>query len=855
MGPWLALLLGLFVGVLDWRALRRAGDLTALPELDRWLLLVAPLLAAMVLVLGARLAWLGLERLVPQPRRRWLLGLGGAVVVGAGLGWFAAQGGLLRRLAPAPVWMFGAALFALAALWLGARLVARLQLDRPRLLVGLGLLVSVAALLLERGVLVRRYGWLHAALFVGGLLAGALVLPRRRSLDAWLLAALTPLLVGTLWQIAPRPVLRAALGQHSRALALFLPLLPRSSVAHDEVALPRRDVAQRLAVPDPEPLPARVVLLTIDAWRADALSPTDTPNLWALARRGTCFSRAYTTTPHTSFALASLHTGKDVGRLTIDAALPDSTPLLAERFRQAGWKTAAFYPPAVFTIEPARSLTVKRRQFGFEYIKEQFASAEQRLVEVQKFFATDRPTRALVWVHYFEPHEPYVAHEDTAGLSAEQRYRRSVRYVDRQAGRLLEWLRQDGSPTLVILTGDHGEEFGEHGGRYHGTSLYDEQLRVPLCLARLDGTPQDAPRWLHNVTSHVDVFPTLVTRLGQSNALDGDGLPLDLAHEAERGPAFASLGDQHAVMESRWKLIVSQRSGGEELYDLVADPREQRNVVGIERRERQRLLAAAAAYVDRGLGAPEARQTEALLGRVAVGDLTAAGELLAALPGFDEAQATRAARLLVIQHAALPPGDIDAVIARLPDREPAHWLRVLRLGRGDPAPAWLDGECGARNFLLCGEAALAIGDVERLESVLLRRRADLALRRRIATWLGQSGDERAVDVLLVAMADVRLRLLAVQSLDELLDKRPTAPSTVRAIVYLARWAPHEPYADVRLAMVRLLQRHQRAARPASGASASAAAQALAALAASEREPAIRAQLGVVDRVEATTQSR
>ena len=90
----------------------------------------------------------------------------------------------------------------------------------------------------------------------------------------------------------------------------------------------------------------------------------------------------------------------------------------------------------------------------------------------------------FLWVHFFEPHEPYVVHPDhlfTGGRSAdEDAYDGEIATADDGIGRIVRLLRARRPGAVVIVTADHGEEFGDHGGRYHGTTVYEEQVRVPL---------------------------------------------------------------------------------------------------------------------------------------------------------------------------------------------------------------------------------------------------------------------------------------------------------------------------------------------------------------------------------------
>src|SRR5262249_29996910 len=120
----------------------------------------------------------------------------------------------------------------------------------------------------------------------------------------------------------------------------------------------------------------------------------------------------------------------------------------------------------------------------------------------------------FAWVHYLEPHHPYEPHPglSRAGESAIDLYDGEVRFVDREVARLCEYLRKTRPRALIILAADHGEEFGEHGSSYHGTTLYDEQVRVPLAFATLDGTGV-AARTLDGPVGLVDVAPTVLALL------------------------------------------------------------------------------------------------------------------------------------------------------------------------------------------------------------------------------------------------------------------------------------------------------------------------------------------------------
>src|SRR6185437_5465032 len=153
-----------------------------------------------------------------------------------------------------------------------------------------------------------------------------------------------------------------------------------------------------------------------------------------------------------------------------------------------GWRTAAFYPPAVFFIDEDRFPRFEESHLGFEYAKVEFADPVLREQQVGSYLdgaATDKPL--FLWVHFFEPHEPYVVHPEhvfTGGKSADvDAYDSEVATADDGIGRIVRRVEARRPGAIVLVTADHGEEFGEHGGRYHGTTVYEEQVRVPLVVA------------------------------------------------------------------------------------------------------------------------------------------------------------------------------------------------------------------------------------------------------------------------------------------------------------------------------------------------------------------------------------
>ncbi len=702
----------------------------------------------------------------------------------------------------------------------------------------------------DQRVLVRLYPFFHLGLGVlvfaaaEAALALAALGTQRRLVR--LVEPRNALLVG-LVAVAAGAASLAAIGQRRvlRSIVLERTVLaaPILRVCGRGPAFPHGgSVTGVVAAPLPEGPqlgPVDVVLITVDAMRADRLTPRTAPNLSALAATGVVFDRAYTQVPHTSFSIATLLTGKYVYALSalgLDAASHVTLPEVLKRER---YKTAAFYPPSVFTIDRDRLRPMEDSRYGFEYVKYEYLDAAARTDQVIHFLETEHPPRAFVWVHYFEPHEPYERHpgpfagaRDSLGL-----YDGEVHFVDAEVARLIAYLRRTRPHALVIVAADHGEEFGEHGGRYHGTTLYEEQVRVPLVFAALDGTALAA----HHVAAPVglvDVAPTILSLLGilPSAKMRGRDLgpwllptpPPASAH----GPVFGEIDRQKMIIDGNHKLVCDLSTDACSAFDLAADAAERKNRIdapfAAPLHERLDSWMTEEARFE-STGGEAGGETRKLLERARLGDKTVAKELGPLLD--DPALRSEVVRLL----ATLPPEPATrAALARVDDGPARPWadLALARLddaaARGRLSPE-LARECGdgAGSGDFCARAALAVGDIDWLARALDRSDVDEQLMRAVLAALGRSHDPRALDPLMIALGGVRTRRDCVAALAALDD--------ARALPTLLLWLPNEPYVPVRAAMASLVAQLGRRSPADAG-------KVLAALAATEREPPVMAAL-------------
>jgi arylsulfatase A-like enzyme/Flp pilus assembly protein TadD len=354
--------------------------------------------------------------------------------------------------------------------------------------------------------------------------------------------------------------------------------------------------------PSRETVPAGtpVILISIDTLRSDHLPAygydgVETPSLDAFADDAVVFERVYSPYPLTLPAHASIFTGQlppDHGvRNNKEGLLRENARTLAERLADGGYATAGFVSSAVL-----------RRQTGiaqgYEHYDDDLAGGERPAAgrpaaerrgdvttgAVRRWLESADTGRPLhLFVHLFDPHTPYAAPEPFGSRYAEP-YDAEIAWTDRQVGALLDALKSRDlyDRSVIVVLSDHGEGLGDHVELEHGLFLYREALQVPLMVklpgARRGGERIDLPAGL------IDVAPTLLDLLGMET--DGlSGYPLLGRRPAADRPLYAETSfpryqyrwsDLRSVIVDTLHYIEAPRP---ELYDLVADPAETRNLL------------------------------------------------------------------------------------------------------------------------------------------------------------------------------------------------------------------------------------------------------------------------------------
>ena len=387
-----------------------------------------------------------------------------------------------------------------------------------------------------------------------------------------------------------------------------------------------------------------VLWITVDSLRPDHLgcygyAPARTPNIDGLAESGFRFQTCIAQAPYTHLSVPSMITGKYprlAGVKTAGHDLEAHQVTLAEILQEAGYRTAATPMGWKEGINQ-----------GFEQLFPVTRSSTQKTAWCLEALSDEDERPFFIWLYYWDPHLPYEPpgqfmrlfepdyvpgerttdgrprriisdqelrdpsghyagrievlnriNEQRLEISDQDRahlinlYDAEVALIDAEISRILDDLRERGLwyNTLVVLNADHGEGFGEHGRYYHGLTLYEDQIRVPLLIKPPGRAPEGGT--IGGAVRNLDIMPTILDycRLAAPGDLNGQSLrPFIEGEPAPHLPACLETSGAWKGAGSEFQLVGIRRDG----YKLIGDPLANRwELYGLDNDpgERQNLL-------------------------------------------------------------------------------------------------------------------------------------------------------------------------------------------------------------------------------------------------------------------------
>jgi membrane-anchored protein YejM (alkaline phosphatase superfamily) len=350
----------------------------------------------------------------------------------------------------------------------------------------------------------------------------------------------------------------------------------------------------------PPQRPLNVVWLVAESLRADALGAEIMPRTWEFAGGALRFTRHYSGGNGTRMGVFGMFYGL-YGPYWFPALESRREPVLMAALRAQDYQFS-LHTSARFTY-PEFDSTVfagMRSEDMHEWSEGESWERDRALVDGVVAFldARERDRPFMVFSFFESPHarydfpaecavrRPYLEELNYAALDLEDdgelirnRYLNACRHLDTQLGRLLDALAERAllDDTLVVITGDHGEEFLEHGRWGHGSTFVDEQVRVPLVL-RIPGV---APAVVERMTSHLDLPATLLPILGAQNPSADLSLGLDLLGPEARAFTVVADWSRLCVITEHVKASFATKSKGLFRNELT-DARDRPAAAGVQ---------------------------------------------------------------------------------------------------------------------------------------------------------------------------------------------------------------------------------------------------------------------------------
>ncbi len=404
--------------------------------------------------------------------------------------------------------------------------------------------------------------------------------------------------------------------------------------------------------------PPNIYLVTLDTTRADHLGcyghdDIETPVMDGLAAEGVLYTKALAPAPITLPAHTSILTGTHPifhgVRDNNGFYVADESTTLAEILGGHGYDTAAFV--GSFPLDSQTNIDQ-----GFDLYDDNYPSAAERgrHPSMGRFY-DERPASEVgraamgwlkerdserpffMWNHFWDPHQPHAPPEPYRSRYSDRLYDGEIAFVDEVLGQVLSLLEQLGEldNTLIVLTADHGEGFGEHGEMTHALLTHSATVRVPLIVR----DPRDlSARRIDTPVSTVDILPTILhlLRIDPPGECQGHPLPSMPDERSDHQLIFSETA--YGTVNYGWSLVERLTAGDwvymgaptPRLYNHTEDPGEVVDLIDVETGravelaalldQRRQELAEDALDTKREIVAPEVSARLAALGYMGTAD-------------------------------------------------------------------------------------------------------------------------------------------------------------------------------------------------------------------------------------------
>jgi hypothetical protein len=343
---------------------------------------------------------------------------------------------------------------------------------------------------------------------------------------------------------------------------------------------------KKLQIETPEQ-PMNIVWLVAESWRWDMLDPEITPAAWEFARRSHHFLNHYSGGNGTRMSLFSMFYGL-YGPYWFDFLNTRRSPVLMDVLQQQKYQMS-MYTSARFSypeFDKTLFASIPRDCLHDNHTGQGWQRDRKNVTDLIHFIEKRDPKQPFMTFMFFEsPHARYYFPEESilrknylqefnyATMDLEKdiqliknRYINSCHHLDSQFARIIDFLEREDllKNTIVILTGDHGEEFMEKGRWGHGSTFDEEQIRTPLILW-IPGTGSGP---VEKMTSHLDIAPTLLPFLEIKNPPEDYSLGYNLLSDQQRPYTVISDWSRICYVDPRYKLSIPLNGAGTLKNDL-----------------------------------------------------------------------------------------------------------------------------------------------------------------------------------------------------------------------------------------------------------------------------------------------